>query len=167
MWSPVQAQFDVIGLYADPTGASCLLNDGGGLVNVYVIHTTGGSTASQFQVKPSSGVTFTWIGETLAFAAAIGDTQSGLSIGYGSCFSSDVLVATINYIASGSSSSCSWLTVAPDPNSLNDMIEVINCSESMLEASASRLVINSDGSCDCGPSTTLTNWGKVKDRYGD
>jgi hypothetical protein len=35
----------------------------------------------------------------------------------------------------------------------------------MLEASGARLVINSNGACDCGPSTQDTNWGKIKDIY--
>jgi hypothetical protein len=166
-WSPASAQFDVIGVFADPSMSSCKISDGGGMVSVYVVHTTNGAVASQFMVKASSGVTLTWISDTVAFPAALGTTQSGISVGYGACFSSDVLVATVKYLASGTSSSCSWLSIAPDPSSLKQKIEVVNCSQTTVDPSVSRLVINSDGSCDCGPTSELTNWGKIKSRYED
>jgi hypothetical protein len=161
------AQTDVIGLFVDTSYENCNLVDSSpGVVSVYVVHSTsGGANGSQFIVQAGSGVALSYVGEVPAFPTTIGSTQSGISIGYVNCQYSDFLVATINYYTTGTSSPCSVLYVAPDPASLNGYIEVVNCSSSRLEASGAKLVINSNGACDCGPSTQDTNWGKIKDIY--
>jgi hypothetical protein len=161
------AQTDVIGLFVDTNYEECNLVDAGpGVVSVYVVHsTTGGANASQFVVQAGSGVALSYVGEVSAFPTTIGNTQSGISIGYTNCQYSEVLVATISYYTTGGSSRCSNLYVAPDPASLTGTIEVVNCSGTKLQGAGSRLVINPNGSCDCGPTTQDSNWGKIKDIY--
>ncbi len=164
---PLAAPADEIGLFVDSNYEECTLVDSGtGLVSVYVVHSpSNGSTASQFMLEAGSGVSMTYMGETSPYSVIIGDTQSGISIGYGSCKYTDILVSTVSYYSAGGSSQCSAIKIAVDPSAPSGTIEAINCSFSRLEAIGSRLVINSDGSCACGPSSENTNWGKIKDIY--
>lgn len=161
------AQTDVIGLFVDTSYEDCNLVDAGpGVVSVYVVHsTTGGANGSQFIVQAGSGVALSYVGEVAAFPTTIGNTQSGISVGYTNCQYSDFLVATISYYTTGGSAQCSNLYVAPDPASLYGYIEVVNCSSSRLQASGARLVVNPNGSCECGPTTQDSNWGRIKDIY--
>jgi len=164
-----EAQTDEISLYSDPGYSNCELVDrGAGPVTVYVVHhISGGATASQFMVKESPGVTMTILGHASEFPLIIGDPQSGMAVAYQSCVYSDVLVTKISYFKSGSSDNCSSLQVVSDPTSVTGTIQVQDCSDYKLEASGSRLVINPDGSCACGPTTEITNWGRIKDRFRD
>jgi hypothetical protein len=161
------AQTEEIGLFVDTNYEECKLVDTSpGIVSVYVVHNSGGgSMASQFKLQTGTGVYLSYLGEVSSFATTIGNTQSGISVGYGACKFSEFLVATINYYASGNSGKCASIWVVPDPASPTGTIEVVNCSASLLQGSGSRLVINSDGSCDCGPTTSDTNWGKIKNIY--
>ncbi len=167
--SAVPVHSDEIALYTDAGYSNCKLIDSSpGMVSVYVVHHVSiGATASQFMVQASSGVTLSYIAETSAFAVLIGSSQTGVSVAYGSCFYSDILVLTLSYFASGSSAACSFLQVVPDPASLRGFIEGVDCSPNRLEASGTRLVVNPDGTCECGPTTEYTNWGKIKNRFGD
>jgi hypothetical protein len=161
------AQTDEIGLYTDPGYTECTLADTGArTVNVYVVHSTlAGSRASQFRVRSSSGATLTYLSEQSPWLT-LGDSQSGVAVAYGECLYSDIPVMTISYFASGSSSTCSYLQVVADPKSGESTVRMVRCSGGeFMEGSGSRLVINSDGSCECGATTVFTNWGKVKARF--
>jgi hypothetical protein len=161
------AQTDGIGLYVDTGYSDCtIVDDGPGQVNVYVVHHTSfGATASQFMVKPSSGAMLTHMGDTYAFELVIGSTQSGVAVSYEECLYGDILVVTSSYYKSGSSSPCSYLLVAPDPASASGTIKATGCYENTVEMGGTRLVINPDGSCACGPTSEVTNWGKIKERF--
>jgi hypothetical protein len=167
--SAVPAHPDEIALYTDTQYSNCKLVDSSpGVVSVYVVHhVSSAATASQFMVEANSGVTLSYVGETSPYSTVIGSSQSGASIAYGACFYSDVLVLTLSYFATGTSTACSYLQVVPDPQSLYGYIEGVDCSSNRLEASGARLVVNSDGTCECGPTTSYTNWGVIKNRFGD
>lgn len=159
-------QADVIALYSDQSYTDCSLTDGGaGSVIVYVVHESrSGSMASQFSLQAGSGVGLAYVNESSPFMF-IGDTQSGITIAYGGCRSSQELIATITYFTTGASTTCSSIRVLPDPSSLTGTIEVLDCMNSRSEGLGGKLVINPDGSCGCGPSSELTSWGKIKDLY--
>ena len=167
--SAVPVHSDEIALYTDAQYSSCKLVDSNpGVVSVYVVHhVSAGASASQFMVQASSGVTLSYVGETSAFSVLIGSSQAGVSVAYGECFYSDILVLTLSYFATGTSTACSFLQVVPDPASLQGYIEAVDCFETRMEASGTRLVVNPDGTCECGPTTEYTNWGKIKNRFGD
>jgi hypothetical protein len=166
---PAGAQLDEIGLYVDPSYSNCKLTDAGaGPIQVYVVQrSSGGTTASQFRIEATSGSTLSWIGDTPQHDILIGDTQNGISVAYGECKYGEILVIVINYFRSGTSAPCSALKVVPDPNSTEEFIVSVNCSSTKLEVAGSRLVINADGSCECGPTTEASNWGRIKAKYDD
>ncbi len=161
------AQTEEIALFVDTNYEQCKLVDTTpGTVNVYVVHKSGGGAMSaQFKLQASSGVYLSYLGEVPAFAATIGNTQSGISLGYGACKYSEFLVTTVAYYASGNSAKCATIWVVADPAAPTGTIEIVNCSATKLRGAGSRLVINSDGTCECGPTTTDTNWGKIKNIY--
>lgn len=162
-------QSDVIALYSDQVYSNCTMVDSSPkMVSVYVVHeNTSGVTASQFRVSTGSGAGLSYIGETSPHATRLGDTQSGLSVAYGGCQYSTVLIAAISYFATGASATCSSIRVVADFNAPTGKIEVVDCSHFKSEGIGGKLVINPDGSCDCGPDTRLTNWGKIKEQYGE
>jgi hypothetical protein len=163
------AQTDKIGLYSDAGYANCqLVDDGPGPASVYVVHhNTSGSLGSQFMIRENSGVLLTYLGHSSSFQLIIGDPQSGMAVAYESCVNSDILVTVINYFKSGSSSACSSLQIVARPTAMSGSVESIDCFENRIEISGTRLVVNPDGSCACGPTTEMTNWGKIKDRFRD
>jgi len=132
---------DVIALYSDQSYEDCSLTDGGaGTVTVYIVHESGSSrTASQFMIEPGSGVGLSYVSESTTFLF-IGDTQSGITVAYAGCENAPVLVATITYFTTGTSSTCSTIRVVPDPNSLTGTIEVVDCSETKSEGVGGKLV---------------------------
>jgi hypothetical protein len=163
------AQTDKIALYSDAGYANCqLMDDAPGPVSVYVVHHIySGSRASQFMIRGSSGALLTYLGHASQFPLILGDPQSGMAVAYEACMTTDVLVTQLNYFKSGSSSSCSYLQIVGDPSSVSGNVQSVDCFENREEISGSRLVINPDGSCACGPTTEMTNWGKIKDRFRD
>lgn len=163
------AQTDEIALYSDAEFTNCeLVDSGGGIATVYVVHHIGsGAIASQFMVRPSSGMSMTHLGDNHKFQLVIGDSQSGMAVAYQSCLSSDVLVTEITYLKSGMSSNCSSLQVVPDPGAQSGTIKIVDCSDYWVEGTGTRLVVNPSGSCACGPTTEITNWGRIKDRFSD
>jgi hypothetical protein len=162
-------QADVIALYSDAAYTNCTMVDTSPqMVSVYVVHeNTSGVMASQFRVTTATGAGLSYLSETSPHPTRIGDTQSGLSVAYGGCQYSTVLIATISYFANGASAVCSSVRVVADFNAPTGKIEVVDCSAIRSEGIGGKLVINPDGSCDCGPDTRLTSWGKIKEQFGD
>jgi hypothetical protein len=163
------AQTDEIALYTDPGFTNCeLMDKGSGTVAVYVVHrVTGGAMSSQFMIKESSGSGLTYLGFSSDFGLSLGDPQSGITFAYQECMYGDVLVMTLNYFKSGFSDNCAFLQVVADPAAPNQSVTSITCTDDRLSATGTRLVINPDGTCGCGPTTEITNWGKIKDRFRD
>jgi hypothetical protein len=163
-------QTGYIGVYADPAGTECTLSArGGGEVSVYVIHqATAGAAASQWRIVSGGGFDMTYVGEKWS-AAAMGDTRSGVSVSYGSCLGSPILLCTVTYMSDGSSPSCSYLEVVADPASVSGSIEVVDCNSYRSSASGGRLNVNPDGSCPCGQAENVrdTDWGRIKAMFTD
>jgi hypothetical protein len=163
-------QTGYIGLYADPEGVDCTTSDNGnGQVTVYVIHrAVSGTTGSQWRIEASDGFDMTYLGESLSYVA-MGNTQSGVSLSYGSCLGSQILLCTVTYATNGSSSPCSYLQVVPDPNSDSGAIEVMDCASQKYTGTGSRLYVNPDGSCECGHVNPIeeTGWGRIKAMFAD
>lgn len=163
-------QTGYIGLYADPAGTECTVSDqGGGEVNVYVIHqATSGAAASQWRIVSGGGFAMTYIGEKWSYPV-IGDTQVGASVSYGSCLGAPNLLCTVTYMSYGVSSSCSYLEVVADPASIGGTIEVVDCTSNRMSAPGGKLYVNPDGSCPCGQANAVqsTDWGRIKAMFTD
>jgi len=151
------AQTGRLCLFADPQGTNCSLSDTtSGILKVYVIHEHAvGVTAVQFSApKPSCMTGATWLLDTLSFPVAIGNSQVGLTVGYGACRSSPIHVVTISYAVKGwTTANCAY-TVLPDQ--AYNRIKVVNCDFETLDGEGSTTYINSSFPCTCNdPSPIL------------
>ncbi len=63
--------------------------------------------ASQFAAPmPACMTGVTYLGETSTYAVAVGTTQTGVSIGYGACYSGTIHVLTVRFFGTGLSEPC-------------------------------------------------------------
>ena len=170
-----------IRIVGDVTVPLCEINDTPGLHTLYVFHGfNAGMVASRFKVQAGPGATLTYVSEVHYFPSTIGNTQDGISICYGSCTLNDQLLASITYMAYGTSSSCSRMLVVPHPGA--QTVEAIKCdgvaTRTFVEDMA--LMHNMSG-CGCPPThgfqgtaqvftcqpvpVASTTWGAIKALY--
>ena len=155
------AQAGSIGVFADPQGTNCNLDNTSGSMDVYCVHVdTPGTTMCQFAIE-IIGVALTNIGETSSFST-LGNSQDGIGISYGSCLASPIHLLTITY--NGVSDPCDMIRVVDDPTAIPPGIYMTGCSVGIdvHVASGGAAYINNDGSCPCDVPLEETNWGRVK-----
>jgi len=165
------AQAGNISVYSDLTGANCLINDAApGLLPIYVFHTlTLGATACQFAAPvPSCMTAAIWLSDTALYPVTIGNSQSGVAIGYGVCLPGPIQVLTINVFGQGLSQTCCEYFVIPDPNVASGQIEVVDCANDLLFATGGVGYVNADPNmCGCEPATEAATWGGIKAIYAE
>ncbi len=162
-------QAGVIMLSSDPAGTSCNLADRtAGLCSYYVVHTeTSGASAASFSAAAPSCVAATWLSDTAVFPVILGDSQNGVSIGYGGCRSGPVHILTINFLCQGLTGSCCAYRVLPHPDVESGEIEISDCTFNVQNATGGRAVFNATAGCPCGYGSEASTWGKVKTLYED
>ncbi|MCZ6767550.1 MAG: BACON domain-containing protein [bacterium] len=145
----VSAQGGAICLYADPTGTNCGFEDNTpGLLQIYVLHTLAtGVSSSQFWLpKPACMVGATFLKDTNVLPVFIGESQTGISIGYGSCVNT-IHMLTMNYAVSGTSVPDCAYPVLPHP--ARYFVEAADCDQNVIAATGGTSYINSSRSCQC------------------
>jgi hypothetical protein len=157
----------VVVLSSDRTGTSCNLADRtGGICAYYVVHMEAiGATAVSFSAPVPSCFSGTWLSDTPTYPVTLGNSQSGVSVGYGSCLSSPIHVLTISFFCQGTTGDCCEYRVLPRPDALSGQVEVVDCSETLMYGSGGRAVINGNPGCPCGESSEDSTWGRVKTLY--
>jgi len=162
-------QAGVIAVFADPSYTSCYYADlAPALLPVYVVHISlPGATASKFQVSTGGGFTGTYTGEYSPMPTVTGNSQTGIEIGYGTCYTGWILILTVNYFCTGTSQDCAWIDAVSYPFAPDGRMEVVDCSDVLVRARGQRLWISSDAySCgDCeifNLPAAETSWGQVK-----
>ena len=151
----------------DPNGAECAIPDEPGLKPIYVVHTnTPGATASQFSAPAPACLQMVYLSDTPTFGVTIGNSQTGVSVGYGACLGSPIQVLTINYFAQGLTPDCCLYPVLPDPNVPSGRIEVVDCSSALVLANGGDATVNENPGCPCGAlKTEQATWGQIKALY--
>ena len=127
----------IVGVYANTDGSDCNIRDlAPGLLEVYVVHNNiPGATACQFSAPiPACMAGVAWLSDTPEFPVVIGNSQTGVSIGYGECLTSPIHVMTITYFGSGLTQACCYYEVLPDPSAASGRIEVVDCNSLLLYA---------------------------------
>lgn len=162
------AQAGSIGIFGDPGGTDCNLNDTvAGLTPYYAVHVNAVAVASQFSAPKPACMTATYLSDTAAFPVTIGNSQTGVAIGYGACQVSPTLVLTINYFTTGTTPACCYYPVYPDPAAESGQIEVVLCDNSLVFATGGVGIVNADGTCLCDVPARQSTWGKVKSLYSE
>jgi len=174
-------QTDIIFPSSNPVYLDCNLTDGStDVITIYIIHEfTPGTAASRFRVAPGGGFGCIWLGDFSPFLM-LGNSQNGISISYGACYQSPVLILEVRYLCTGISETCSWLTICPDLDALSGKIEAVDCHENLLFINGTTLWVNADPNlCGCAlggptnPAVTCqgpvpvedSSWGAIKSLY--
>jgi len=189
--SPALGQGHYISMFSDTQGYNCDLPDlVPGLTPYYVVHFmwAGGSTASQFWAPKPWCLGAIYLSDTAIFPVTIGNSQTGVSIGYGSCRTDRAHVLTLNFFTQGTSPSCCCYFIYPHPASTTGDVEVVDCDDNLLWADGGWGYINADWvTCGCwvgdrsgrdgpaGPYGCINDpiaveqatWGKIKSLYSD
>ncbi len=144
------AQGGAICLYADPNGVECGFDDSApGPRKIYVLHTLAtGVTSSQFSVPvPACMAGATWLEDTWVFPVTLGESPTGVSIGYGFCVAEPTHILTIDYFLSGTSLPDCGLPVLPHP--ARPFVEAADCDHEVIPATGGTSHVNSSLACQC------------------
>lgn len=155
-----------VGIFADPAGASCDLNNSTGFMQVNVVHVNSpGATACQFSLVVY-GTPLTYAGEFSAFNT-IGTAPAGVAVAYGSCQVSPIHALTVTYV--GMSAPCDYIAVEGDPTTSPVGIYVTDCATpvpNLLTVDRGGIgYLNNDGTCPCNVPAEDTSWGQIKALY--
>lgn len=163
------AQAGSIGLFADLTGDVCNINEPSGVtfdVNVvYVNH--GGGTACQFSAPTPACLLATYLSDITVFSVNIGDSQNGISIGFGACEVAPTHVLSLRFFGVGATGDCCYFKVLPHPDSEFGEIEATDCAFISVFPTGGEAIINPTASCDCNVANETSTWGKVKALYAE
>jgi hypothetical protein len=158
-----------IDLYRDNAGMLELIIDASpALLPIYVVHTMepfGGAAACQFSAPKPACFTGMYLSDTNPFPVTIGNSQTGVSIGYGSCRQYPIHVLTMSFFGQGTTSCC-FYPVLPDPNEPSGQVVAVDCSQQLVPVKGGATVINYTSGCYSVPAEE-TSWGRVKSLYGE
>jgi hypothetical protein len=162
-----QPQAGTIGIFGDNQGMNCYLYDQApGLTPYYIVHVyTPGATASQFAAPKPSCLGASWLSDTAVFTVTIGSSQTGVSVGYGTCRVGPIHVLTLNYFTMGTTALCCMYPVVADPTATPPGIYVVDCDYNLLVGNGCYGIVNTDGICHCATPAQETTWGQVKSLY--
>ena len=100
------------------------------------------------------------------FQVVIGNTQTGMGIGYGSCRSGPILLLTVRFFGQGLSQPCCEYPVVPDSNHGLTQVIMVSCDFLEFEAIGAYAIVNPTPSCQCGSiKVEEATWGRVKSLY--
>jgi hypothetical protein len=162
------AQAGSIGVFRDPGGSDCHLGDKtAGVTSFYIVHVgVTGAMGSQYAAPKPPCFTATYLSDANVFPVTIGNSQSGVSIGYGTCRSSPIHLQTISFFTQALTQPCCRYFVVAHPGAESGDIEMVDCLDTILAASSVIAVVNGSDTCPCGgPPKDVSSWGKVKTLY--
>jgi len=154
-----------IDVFSDIGYSDCIVNDlFPGAITLYIVHTNSvGATESQFKMDLPS--TLTWVGETSPYLV-IGQSTSGVTISYGSCLQSPILLLTVDIQGAGLTPPCSYISIVPDPAALSGLIEAVDCNSFKMYPNPGWAVVNPNSLCNsCEVLVGQATWGNIKALY--
>jgi hypothetical protein len=127
-----------------------------------------GATACQFSAPKPECFGGSYISDTNIFPVTLGDSQTGVSIGFGQCLQVPIHVLTVNYFGDGTTDECCFYWIYPHPAGTSGEIEMVNCNQQILYGSSGAAIINPND-VDCMGSNPVepTTWGRVKSLYSE
>jgi hypothetical protein len=148
-----------IGIFADNAGLDCNL-PGSGTVTYYFVHVNAiGATASQWAAPKPACLTGTRLADLPVFAINLGNTEEGITVGYGLCKVGTFHIMSAMYQVTNASDCC-YFSVIPDPNLESGHIEIPDCLFNLTYGDGQAGVVNSTSDCPCGsiscPQAALT-----------
>lgn len=170
IYLPPAQEGGFIGLYADAAATSCNLVPGG-FLQVHVIHMRHtGMTASQFAAPAPGCMNAVYLGDQGMWPTQIGNSQDGVSLGYGACLTAPTYLMVINYSVEGDVDPCCLYPVLPDPHAPSGEIVGVDCSNNLTGIGGGTAVVNANPGCSCSDGgdpvpVVETTWGRIKTMY--
>jgi len=128
---------------------------------------TVGSTACQYSAPKPTCMTAMYLSDTNPFPVTVGNSQTGVSVGYGTCRVGPIHVQTISFFTSGTTPACCRYRVLPDPNLASGQVETVDCAFQPGIATGGQGFVNSNPTCNCNVPVEDTTWGGVKALYNE
>lgn len=158
------AQNGSIGIFADNLGQSCTLQDTG-TATYYFLHVNAiGATASQWAAPKPACLTGVRLADLPVFAINLGNTEAGVTVGYGICKVGTFHIMSVLYSVT-SVTDCCYFPVIPDPNLPSGKIEIPDCLFNLTYGTSGKGIVNANQTCVCDVPTEDTTWGQVKALY--
>ncbi len=158
-----QLHIGTVSLYADSNFTETTVVDTvPRVLRVYVVHKQPARAyyGIQFKVAESPGFTGTWVTEESPFVVAIGTSQTGISIAYGSCLAPPTHLLTMLYVLDGKSVADSYVEAQAHPGAEFSEIEAYLCAGMWDYPAGGRLEVK--------PNVVPieeTTWGRIKVIY--
>ena len=141
---------------------------------VYVFHTASdGTTGARYSLRKSPNLPWVWI-QDLNFENVIGDSQSGVTVDYGECDETGLVLIQIVQWAGGNMTAddgCQTVTAVAHPEDAT--VLSATCSGTQEVAGGGTAIVSVDfGRCPCGgfPDTVPVHestWGAIKELWGN
>jgi hypothetical protein len=122
-----------------------------------------GSTAVEFSAPKPSCFTGVYLGDTPVFPVTIGNSQYGVSVGFGACRTPPVHVLTMMYYGYGTTpADCVYETIE---HPVVGWVSIVDCNFNQFQASRGGNFVNPpEAGCGTIPVETMT-WGQVKSLF--
>jgi len=148
---PSQAEWEHLSLSGDVSGQDCTAYGRGvGLLPIYVVHRgTHGASGSRFRVNFSDCLNSPTILGFNSNYDVEGDLETGVTIDYGECMTTDHVVLTINLFLNGPADDCCDVYLLPHGNSSSRKAESVDCTMNPNDVEAGVLIVNSTSSSGC------------------
>lgn len=122
--------------------------------------------ACQFAAPKPSCFDAEFVSDTGVFPVTLGDSQTGVSIGFGQCLQVPIHVLSANYFGQGLTDECCYYWVQPHPDGTSGRVELVNCTPALLYGDGGAAIINPNvNQCIGDNPVESTTWGKVKSLY--
>jgi hypothetical protein len=145
------AEIGALCVYTDESGSNCSFVDNGGLVQVYIIHQyADGVSASQFKLDVAA-TGWTHLGDTWNYPVVIGSSITGVSVGYGGCYSSPFVVGVVSFMGSAAPAGTGFGIV---PYPAVGEIQAVDCDGYTRVAAGGTAYINTASPCECETNQT-------------
>jgi len=160
-----------VGIYEDQAGNDCNIIDTGAVqvITLWVVHTDpDGSVGIEFRApKPSCLPGWVYLSDQLPCCyVSIGNSQTGLGVGYQACMSGTFVVVGMQFFISGGVPPCCYYGIFPHPNSLSGNIESVECDNTTISPVIGRsATINGYNICECSLAAEPKTWGAIKALY--
>jgi len=161
----VFGQAGEIDVFSDPGYSDCKVTDiVPDQITLYIVHTNSpGATESQFKLDLPP--TLTWLSESSPYLV-IGQSTSGVTVSYGSCLVSPIVLVTVQVQGFGATPDCTYISIVPDPASLSQQVEAVDCSSFKMFPNPGWAVVNPNSGCaSCEVPANEATWGSIKALY--
>jgi hypothetical protein len=147
---------------------SYIYDNAAGILSVYIVQLTfsEGMTASQFAAPKPECFQASFLSDTAVFPVTIGNSQTGVAVGYGACLIGPIHVLTLNFFAQGLTADCCFYATVPHPGVPSGRIEAVNCDSEIVYLNGGLGVINPDPR-QCTNAVVPTTWGKIKSVFAN